>query len=365
MFDLLKKAFGTFTKKTTSESKKEETIGEKITAKAEEIKKVTKEAEKILSTAALVEKKAEVPLKELKKVEERVSFIERFAKVLTETKITSEHFDKVFSVLETELLQNNVSIGVAEKIKEKLKTDLVETSIKRGQVSEIIRDDLKDVIFSVLTAPQKINFLEMVGKIKNEGRPAILLFVGANGHGKTTTIAKVANFLKQNKISCVFAASDTFRAASIEQLEAHGIKLEIRVIKQQYGADPAAVAFDAVKHATANKIDCVLVDSAGRQHTNANLMDELKKLKRVAKPDLTIFVGESIAGHDVVDQISDYNKAVGIDAIILTKADVDDKGGAVISAVHSINKPILFLGVGQEYKDLMEFNADEFIKKII
>lgn len=365
MFGLLKKAFGAFTKKTEHEAEKEKNTGEKVVEKSEEIKKIAREAEKILEQDAQIEKKAEVPLKELKKVEERVGFIERFAKVLTETKITSEHFDKIFSALETELLQNNVSTEIAEKLKEKLKADLVETSIKRGQVSEIIRDDLKDVIFSVLSAPQKINFLETIEKIKNEGRPAVLLFVGANGHGKTTTIAKIAHFLKQNNISCVFAASDTFRAASIEQLEVHGNKLGIRIIKQQYGADPAAVAFDAIKHATANKIACVIIDSAGRQHTNANLMDELKKLKRVAKPDLTIFVGESIAGHDVIDQISDYNKTVGIDAIILTKVDVDEKGGAIISAVHSVNKPILFLGVGQEYKDLEVFDAEKFVGKII
>ena len=381
MFGLLKKAIASFTKKTESEAESE--------AK-QELKSEVKEAEKKLYAEVKVEKEiakekklfsglfggkppeakahekpAEIPLKELKKVEERVGFIERLTKTITETKISSERFDRIFEGLETELLNNNVSLGVVEKIKEKLKVDLVETSIKRGQISEIIRDDLKDVIFSVISAPEKINLFARINEIKISGRPAVLLFVGANGHGKTTTIAKVAHLLKQNNLSCVFAASDTFRAASIEQLEEHAKKLSVRVVKQTYGADPAAVAFDAVKHATANKISCVLVDSAGRQHTNANLMDELKKIKRVAKPDLTIFVGESIAGHDVVDQITDYNKAIGIDGIILTKADVDEKGGAIISAIHSANKPVLFLGVGQEYEDLQEFRPDEFVDKIL
>ena len=386
MFGLLKKAFDSFTKKAESEVKEE------IKEKAKEVKQEIKQAEKVLQTEAKAEteikaekksffgdlfskkeqKKAEAeeisaekPLKELKKIEQKVGFLESISKVITETKISDEHFDKIFSGLEIELLQNNVSVAVIARIKEKLKGDLVESSVKRGQVAEIIRSDLKDVIYSVFTTPEKINLVEKAKAIAATGRPAVFLFVGANGHGKTTTIAKVASYLKQNEIKCVFAASDTFRAASIEQLEVHGDKLGIRVIKQQYGSDPAAVAFDAIKHAAANKIDCVLIDSAGRQHTNANLMDELKKLKRVAKPDVTVFVGESIAGNDVVQQITDYNSAIGIDGIILTKVDVDEKGGAIVSAAQAVGRPVLFLGVGQEYKDLVEFKADEFVDKIL
>ncbi|MBI2041325.1 MAG: signal recognition particle-docking protein FtsY [DPANN group archaeon] len=350
MFGLLKKAFESFTKKAESEVKEE----------------TKQEIKTDASSAALrqTEPDSGKP-KELKKIEEKVGFIESITKAITETKLSGEYFDKIFAGLEASMLENNISTEVAEKIGEKLRTDLVGTPIKRGQVAEIIKDDLKDVLFLILNEPKKISLLDTVHTISETGRPAVLLFVGANGHGKTTTIAKVANYLKQNNFSCVLAASDTFRAASIEQLEEHGKKLGIRVVKQQYGSDPAAVAFDAVKHATANKINCVLIDSAGRQHTNANLMDELKKLKRVAKPDLTIFVGESIAGHDVVDQIIDYNAAISIDGIILTKADVDEKGGAIISAVHAIGKPVLFMGVGQEYKDLVKFSPEEFISKII
>ncbi len=386
MFNLLKKAFDSFAKKAESEADKS------VKEEVKEVKQEIKQAEQVLKeevkaeTAIKEEKKgffgnlfskkeekraeaeeipAAKPLKELKKIEEKVGFLESISKVITETKISPEHFEKIFSGLGDELSQNNVSIAVIEKIKEKLKADLVESSVKRGQIAEIVRSDLKDVIYSVLTTPEKINLVEKAKVIAATGRPAVLLFVGANGHGKTTTIAKVANYFKQNKINCVFAASDTFRAASIEQLEVHGNKLGIRVIKQQYGSDPAAVAFDAIKHAQASKIDCVLIDSAGRQHTNANLMDELKKLKRVAKPDITVFVGESIAGNDVVQQITDYNSAIGIDGIILTKVDVDEKGGAIVSAVQAVEKPVLFLGVGQEYQDLKEFVADEFVDHIL
>ncbi len=386
MFGLLKKAFDSFTKKAESEADKS------VKDEAKEAKQEIKQAEKVLETEVKAEaeikeekkglfgnlfskkeqKKAEAeevtaaePLKELKKIEEKVGFLESITKVITETKISGEHFDKIFSGLETELLQNNVSVAVIDKIKEKLKGDLVESSVKRGQVAEIVRSDLKDVIYSVLTTSEKINLAEKAKMIAATGRPAVFLFVGANGHGKTTTIAKVANYLNQNGVKCVFSASDTFRAASIEQLEEHAKKLGVRVVKQTYGSDPAAVAFDAIKHATANKIDCVLIDSAGRQHTNANLMDELKKLKRVAKPDITVFVGESIAGNDVVRQITDYNSAIGIDGIILTKVDVDDKGGAIVSAVQATGRPVLFLGVGQEYKDLVEFKAGEFVDKIL
>ncbi len=386
MFGLLKKAFDSFTKKAESEADKS------VKEEVKEVKQEIKQAEQVLKeevkaeTEIKTEKKsflgkifgekkvlkelpkevpAELPLKELKKIEGRIGFLESISKVITETKISPEHFEKIFAGLGDELSQNNVSIAVIEKIKEKLKSDLVESSVKRGQIAEIVRSDLKDVIYSVLTTPEKINLIEKAKVIAATGRPAVFLFVGANGHGKTTTIAKVANYFKQNKISCVFAASDTFRAASIEQLEEHAKKLGVRVIKQQYGSDPAAVAFDAIKHAAANKIDCVLIDSAGRQHTNANLMDELKKLKRVAKPDITIFVGESIAGNDVVQQITDYNSAIGIDGIILTKVDVDEKGGAIVSAVQAVEKPVLFLGVGQEYKDLKEFRPDEFVDRIL
>ena len=184
------------------------------------------------------------------------------------------------------------------------------------------------------------------------------MFVGINGSGKTTTIAKLAKKMQNNNLKCVIAAADTFRAAAIQQLQEHADKLGIKLIKHDYGADPAAVAFDAVKYAEAHSIDIVLIDTAGRLHSNKNLMDELKKVVKVAKPDLKIFVGESIAGNDCIEQVQKYSEMVGIDAIILTKADVDEKGGTAISVSYVTNKPIIYLGVGQDYKDLKEFEPD-------
>jgi fused signal recognition particle receptor len=185
-----------------------------------------------------------------------------------------------------------------------------------------------------------------------------------NGSGKTTSIAKFAYLLKQQGLSSIMAAGDTWRAASIQQLEEHGKNLGIRVVKQDYGSDPAAIAFDAIAAAKAHKIDVVLVDTAGRQHSNKNLMEEMKKIIRVAKPNLKIFVAESITGNDAVEQGKQFNEAIGIDGIILTKSDVDEKGGAAISVTHVTGKPILYLGSGQGYKDMTPFAPDLLLERL-
>ena len=182
------------------------------------------------------------------------------------------------------------------------------------------------------------------------------MFVGINGSGKTTTIAKITSLLQENNLKTVMAAADTFRAAAIQQLQEHADRLGVKIVKHDYGADPAAVAFDAVRYAEANNVDVVLVDTAGRQHNNKNLMEEIKKIVRVANPDLKIFIGESITGNDCVEQAENFNQAVGIDGIVLTKADVDEKGGAAISISHVTKKPIIYLGTGQEYSDLKSFD---------
>lgn len=197
-------------------------------------------------------------------------------------------------------------------------------------------------------------------KAKNEA--LVIMMVGTNGHGKTTTLAKLTNLFQKHNFRCVFAASDTFRAASIEQLEHHANKLGVRMIKHAYGADPAAVAFDAVK---AKDKDIVLIDTAGRQTPNANLMEEMAKIKRVAKPDIIIYVGEAIAGSDLVEQAKAFNDKISIDGIILTKADVDDKGGALLSVVQATSKPILYIGTGQNYDDIEKFEPEKFVSKIL
>ena len=258
-------------------------------------------------------------------------------------------------------MENNVAVEVIEKIKDDLKEQLVEKPITRTKVAETISSSLKTSIEDLF---QK-NDIDLIQQIKGKReKPYVIAFFGINGSGKTTSIAKLANMLKDKKISCVLAASDTFRAASIEQLQQHADKLGIKMIKHDYGSDPAAVAFDAIKHAKAKGIDAVLIDTAGRMHSNTNLIDEMKKIIRVAKPDLKIFVGESITGNDCIEQAKTFNDAVGIDGIILAKADVDEKGGAAVSVSYVTKKPILFLGTGQKYSDLQVFDPEIVIKSL-
>jgi len=332
MFDFLKKAFEKFTNKVEKPEPKDET----------EIKT------------------SEKP-KELAKLERKIGFLETVTKVITETKISDVYFDKIFAVLELELLQDNVAAEIVEEMRKKLRSDLVGKNLKRGQVAEIIKNDLKELILYTLDSPKPLDLLSIV----KENKPLVVLFVGVNGVGKTTSIAKIASYLQKNGLSCVLAASDTFRAASIEQLQAHGEKLNVEIIKHNYGADPAAVAFDAVKHAQARGIDVVLIDTAGRQHSNVDLMAELQKIKRVAKPQLTILTVDALTGNDAVEQATLFNDKIGIDASIISKADADEKGGTVISVVQATQKPVLFMGTGQRYEDLEQFDAEKFVSKIL
>jgi len=250
-------------------------------------------------------------------------------------------------------MENNVAMEVIEKIKDDLSKDLVEKPIKRTNVEGTIKESLKNSIESLFNVEQ----VKLLRAVKNKlEKPFIIVFFGINGSGKTTSIAKVASMFKEKNISCVLAAADTFRAASIEQLQYHGDKLGLKIIKHGYGSDPAAVAFDAIKHAKAKNVDVVLIDTAGRLQSQKNLMGEMEKIIRVAKPDLKIFVGEAITGNDCVEQAKTFNDSVGIDGLILTKADVDEKGGAAISVSYITKKPIMYLGVGQEYSDLKEFD---------
>jgi len=209
--------------------------------------------------------------------------------------------------------------------------------------------------FSELTF--KINLFDRIDEKKEKREPFVICFLGINGSGKTTTIAKITKMLKDKGYSVVLAAADTFRAAAIDQLQEHADRLKVKIIKHDYGSDPAAVAYDAIKHANAKHIDVVLIDTAGRMHTNTNLTDEMKKIVRVSNPDLKIFVGESITGNDCIEQAKVFDEAVSIDGIILSKADVDEKGGAAISISYVTKKPILYLGTGQNYDDIKPFDS--------
>ena len=360
-------------KETLEESKKtKDTKKLEKNLKKEKKKSVEKEFEKIVEEDKTGKKEEKQTREEPKKiVEEEKSEFEKaveeekksiFAKIkdkITTIKISEDKFDDIFWDLELALMESNVAVEVIDKIKNDIKKEIVNVPIKRGNVENIVSEKLKESLKEILNVPG----FDLIEKIK-EKKPFVICFVGVNGTGKTTTIAKVAHLLKENGLSCVFGAGDTFRAAAIEQLEEHALKLGIRVIKHEYGSDSAAVAFDAIAHAKAKGIDAVLIDTAGRLHSNKDLMKELEKVARVSKPDLKIFVGESITGNDCVFQAKEFDSMIGIDAVILAKADVDDKGGAAISVGYVIKKPILFLGVGQNYDDLERFDSEKILKKI-
>lgn len=347
--------------KLKEEKKKVEEAKEKPKEEKREVKKLKEEEKELAKEEKEVEEKPEEVKEELIEEEskKKKGFFRKITEVISKKALSERQFDDLFFELEVVLMENNVALEVIEKIKQDLKQELVEKPILRKKVKDIIIETLKkslDELFNV----DKINLIEKA----KEKKPFIICFVGINGSGKTTTIAKICKLLQKNKLKCVIAAADTFRAASIEQLQIHADKLGVRMIKHDYGSDSAAVAYDAIKYAQAKKQDVVLIDTAGRLHSNVNLMDEVKKLVRVAKPDLTLFVGESITGNDCVEQAQRFNEIVGIDGIILTKSDVDEKGGAAISISYVTKKPILYLGTGQEYDDLKEFDPELIISGI-
>ncbi len=301
----------------------------------------------------------EIILEEVTEFEKKGFFAKVKEKVITK-KIDSKQFDELFWDLELALLENNVAVEVIEKIKEDLKKRLVDVPLRRSEIQEIILESLRKSIESLFEIPPA----DLLQQVKYNEKPYVILFVGINGSGKTTTIAKIAHMMLKNGLKPIIAASDTFRAAAIQQLEEHGKKLGVKVVKHDYGADPSAVAFDAIKAAKAHNLDVVLIDTAGRMHSNQNLVNEMKKIVRVTKPNMKIFVAEAIAGNDAVIQAKVFDEAIGIDGIILAKADIDEKGGAAVSISYVTGKPILYLGCGQLYEDLELFDKEKIIKNI-
>ncbi|MEK6912352.1 MAG: signal recognition particle-docking protein FtsY [Nanoarchaeota archaeon] len=375
MFKFLKEKLQNWTKKFSEEEKPKE----RAKGKSSKAKPQMKKRAKTQQQKSVKEREYRQPeLKELKEIEEEekitaeedherlgsLSLFDRIKSKLTKIRISEEDFEPYAEELNMLLLENNVAFDVAEKIISKLKEKISNKELSRKEVGQEIKLALKETIEEILIEP--FDVLDKI-KRKNENfpkEPFVILFAGINGSGKTTTIAKIANFLEKKDISCVLAAGDTFRAASIEQIKKHGEKLGIKVISQQYGADPASVGFDAISYAKKNGIKCVLIDTAGRMHTAKNLLKEIEKISKVCKPDLKLFIGESITGNDAVEQAKGFDESIGIDGIILTKADVDEKGGTALSVGYTTKKPILFLGTGQEMDKIEPFNKKKFVEKL-
>ena len=286
--------------------------------------------------------------------------------LVSKTELKGEKLDVLLWDFKVTLLEDDVALPVVDQICESVKKKLQGVEVGRlDDKSEVIKNVLRKTLQEILTANEKVDLLGLAAKKCLAKDPFVIVFVGVNGSGKTTTIGKIAKLLLNNGYSVVLAGSDTYRAGSIEQLEGHAKRLGVRMIKHTYGADAAAVAFDAISHARTSGINAVLVDTAGRMQTNRNLMDEMQKTVRVAKPDLVIFVGDALTGNDAVEQAEEFNKYIKIDASILTKVDADAKGGAAISIAYITGKPTIFLGTGQSYEDLIPFEANSLIKKIL
>ena len=276
-------------------------------------------------------------------------------------RIKEDPLDEILDELEIILLEADVAYPVVEEIKAGVRENLVGRKYDRSySLEEVVEMAVRDAVRDVL----KINEFDFDGWLAGQERPTVIMFVGINGTGKTTAIAKIANRIMNNGQTVVLAACDTFRAGAIEQLTIHSERLGCKIVKQDHDADPSAVAYDAIEHARSKRKDVVLIDTAGRMQTNSNLIEEMKKIVRIAKPDLKVFVGDSLAGNDAIEQARVFDKAIGIDAIILTKIDTDAKGGAALSIAHTINKPIAFVCNGQEYGDIVKFDTEWMIQRL-
>ena len=352
MFQSIRKRLNSFIGNTEEQAEK------KLAEQQAEEKLAEEQLEKEPAEEQPEQQPTEQPEKKLK-----ISKVTQVKSALSSrVRLSEKDLEGILWQLQLDLIQSDVAVETAEKILEELKEKLTSKEIEKEKLDEFVKNSLREILIEVLTPEKEINLLEL---IQNSPKPVKILFLGVNGTGKTTTMAKAAKYLMDRGISVIFAAGDTFRAGAIEQLEKHAQNLSIKVIKHSKGADSAAVIYDAIEHATSKNIDVVMADTAGRMHTNINLMDEMKKVCRVNSPDLKIFVGDALTGNDAVEQAREFNKGVGIDAVILTKMDSDAKGGSALSIVHETKKPIILVGMGQTYDDLKEFDAEWFVGEIL
>lgn len=355
-------------------------IGSKIDEKAvaiEPVEEVVESLEELESPVEVspspeeeVNSKTELPAEETKPVSEeenknnkKFGFAQKAKALVFEREfiLDEDDLEEPLWDLEMALLESDIALSVSEAIVSSVKSQLVGTRRRIGSnTGNIVEDALKNAIYDVMSA----NVFDLDEFVKNAEKPVHIVFIGINGTGKTTSIAKLSKRFKDQGMSVVVAAGDTFRAGAIDQLAIHANKIGVKIIKHQEQGDPAAVIYDAMQHAKAHDVDVVLSDTAGRMHTNINLMEQLKKVCRVAPPDLIIFVDEAVAGNDAVERAAQFNDAVPISGSILTKTDADSKGGAAISIAYITGKPILFLGMGQGYDDLRKFDPQWFVDQL-
>ncbi len=286
------------------------------------------------------------------------------AKSLGEKELDDKDIENTLFELEISLLDSDVAMEVIDSIKSDLKEKLIGSKVDKNEIEKFVKDSLISSISALFDATGEFDLFKKINEKKSQGQPFLILFVGINGVGKTTSLAKVAHMLKEAKYSIVIAAADTFRAGAIEQLREHANRLNLKLVAQNYNSDPAAVTRDAVLYAKSHKTDCVLIDTAGRMQTSENLMQQIAKITKVVNPDMKIFVGDSLAGNDTVNQAREFFEHVHFDGSILTKSDADVRGGAALSIVKVTSTPVLYIGVGQEYPDLKSFDKETFLETV-
>ena len=286
---------------------------------------------------------------------------------VSEKELSDKDLDDVIFNFQIALIESDVAQSVAEALTNEVQKSLTGTKVDRSaNPSEVVGERLSTVLQTAFARAGTVDLLANIkDKTQKTHEPYTVLFLGINGTGKTTTVAKLGSYLQKNGLSVVCAAGDTHRPGAIEQLTEHAGRLQLKVVSQRYGADPAAVGRDGVLYAKAHHADCLLIDTAGRMQTNQNLMEEMAKIVRVVKPDFRVFVADALTGNDAVSQAELFNQHVGFDGAILTKADADVRGGAALSIVYSTGKPVIFLGVGQGYGDLVPFDSIKFLGSLL
>ena len=268
-------------------------------------------------------------------------------------------FDELLEELELVMLEADMGSRALEAVLSALRNELIGSRLRRGaDLTKVIEASLKRALRSLLAAGYW-DFNATIDQMVDAGdTPVIVMMVGVNGTGKTTTTAKIAHRLKDEGKTVVLAAADTFRAGAIDQLESHADKIGVRCVSSERGGDSAAIARDAIESAKARGADVVIIDTAGRMTNKVNLMNELQKVHRVAQPHLVLFVGDALAGNDAVEQAVEFQRMLKFDGAVLCKLDTDAKGGAALSIAHATGRPIVLAGVGQGYGDLQQFDPD-------